>query len=77
MEGFVRVMKSLGYDDEYLRRWIYERSPGANVYYLHVDQYWDFFWYLVPKDYQTMSFASMQEQASMRREFLARVLAMK
>ncbi len=41
------------------------------------DQYWDFFWYLAPKDYQTMSYASMQEQASMRRDFLARVLAMK
>ena len=40
------------------------------------DQYWDFFWYLAPKDYQTMSYASMQEQASMRRDFLARVLAM-
>jgi len=76
-QSFVRAMKSLGYDDEYLRKWICKDSPGVNVYYVREDQYWEFFWYLAPKDYQTISYAYMQERASIRRDFLARVLAMR
>ncbi|MFI5097837.1 MAG: hypothetical protein ACHQT6_07675 [Candidatus Acidiferrales bacterium] len=75
--SFVRAMRSLGYDDEYLRKWVCESSPGVNVYKVNEDQYWEFFWYLAPKEYQTISYAYMQERASIRRDFLARVLAMK